>query len=124
DDATNTDWTTVNLAVVDAHVIPSYNAFAVAAAALEESAAGFCAAPTAASLETLRAGYHATMDAWQSVQHIQFGPITYFNWNFRVQFWPDDNGTASRQLTALIAARDDSVLQPETFARQSVGVQG
>jgi uncharacterized protein len=64
------------------------------------------------------------MDQWQSVQHIQFGPITYFNWNFRIQYWPDDNGTGARQLSALIAAKDPAVLANDAFDRQSVGVQG
>lgn len=120
----STDFTPVNLAVTDAQAIPSYNAFAVAAADLQTQAATFCAAPAAASLEALKQHFHTTMDSWQSVQHIQFGPVTYFNWNFRVQYWPDDNNTGSRQLAALVAGKDSTVLAPDTFARQSVGVQG
>jgi len=120
----NTNWTEVNLAVTDAHVIPSYNTFAVAAEELAASAEGFCAAPAADRLAALQQNFHAAMDGWQSVQHIQFGPITYFNWNFRIQYWPDDNGTGARQLNALIAAKDPAVLEDEAFDRQSVGVQG
>jgi len=120
----STNWTEVNLAVTDAQVIPSYNAFAVTTAELQTQAAGFCAAPDAKGLSSLKEHFHATMDSWQRVQHIQFGPITYFNWNFRVQFWPDDNGTGARQLTQLLAAQDPAILEPESFARQSVGVQG
>jgi predicted lipoprotein len=120
----NTNWTEVNLAVTDAHVIPSYNAFAAAAEALNTQAAGFCAAVSAEGLGELQAGFHSAMDAWQGVQHIQFGPITDFNWNFRIQYWPDDNGTGARQLSALIAAKDPAVLDTEAFDRQSVGVQG
>jgi len=120
----STDFTPVNLAVTDAQVIPSYNAFAVAAADLQAQATTFCAAPAADGLATLQQHFHTTMDSWQSVQHIQFGPVTYFNWNFRVQYWPDDNNTGSRQLAALVAGKDSTVLAPETFARQSVGVQG
>lgn len=120
----NTNWTEVNLAVTDAHVIPAYEAFARATAALESDAASFCAAPDAARLATLQNNFHAAMDGWQGAQHIQFGPITYFNWNFRIQYWPDDNGTGARQLAALIAAQDPAVLEDEAFDRQSVGVQG
>lgn len=120
----NTDWTPVNLAVTDAHVIPSYATFAVATHELHEQASAFCAAVDADGFAGLQAGFHATMDAWQAVQHIQFGPITYFNWNYRVQYWPDDNGTASRQLNVLIAGKDSAGLTPEAFARQSIGVQG
>jgi uncharacterized protein len=120
----NTEWTTVNLAVTDAHVIPSYNAFAASAADLKTEAVGFCAAVTPAALAALQQRFHAALDAWQGVQHVQFGPITYFNWNFRVQFWPDDNASGARQLTALLAAQDPGVLEAKAFARQSVGVQG
>lgn len=122
--AQNTDWTAVNLAATDAHVIPAYERFASASAALKTTGEGFCAQVDADSLADLREAFNISFDAWQGVQHIQFGPITYFNWNYRVQFWPDDNGTGARQLTALIAAADPAVLEAETFARQSVGVQG
>lgn len=120
----NTNWTEVNLAVTDAHVIPRYKAFAEEAETLSAQAAGFCAAPSEQALATLQDGFHAAMDGWQGVQHVQFGPITYFNWNFRIQYWPDDNGTGARQLSALIAAKDPAVLEDDAFDRQSVGVQG
>jgi predicted lipoprotein len=120
----NTNWTEVNLAVTDAHVIPAYKAFAASAEELNTVAGGFCAAVNAESLAALQASFQRAMDGWQGVQHIQFGPITYFNWNFRIQFWPDDNGTGARQLNALVAAKDAAVLDNAAFDRQSVGVQG
>lgn len=120
----NTNWTEVNLAVTDAHVIPSYKAFAARADELNAAASGFCASPGADNFSALQGSFHRAMDGWQGVQHIQFGPITYFNWNFRIQFWPDDNGTGARQLGALIAAKDAAVLADDAFDRQSVGVQG
>jgi predicted lipoprotein len=122
--AQSTNWTEVNLALTDAVVIPDYTAFATAAGAMNEVAANFCSAVNEASLEELRTAFNETMDKWQAVQHIQFGPITYFNWNYRLQYWPDDNGTGTRQLNALIAGKDSAVLDSEAFARQSVGVQG
>ncbi|HWK54081.1 MAG TPA: imelysin family protein [Hyphomicrobiales bacterium] len=122
--AQNTDWTAVNLAITDAHVIPGYERFAAATKTLHAEGDALCANPDEASLNRMREAFGASFDAWQGVQHIQFGPITYFNWNYRLQFWPDDNGTGARQFTALIAAADTAVLESETFARQSVGVQG
>jgi uncharacterized protein len=122
--AQSTDFTPVNLAVTDTVVIPAYARFAEATAALQANADGFCAAVTTDSLAALQQQYHSAMDAWQGVQHVQFGPITYFNWNFRLQYWPDDNGTGSRQLDALIAGGDAATLQGEQFGQQSVGVQG
>jgi len=122
--APNTNWTEINLAVTDAHVIPSYKAFAASADALNSAAGGFCSSVNADTLAALQTRFHAAMDGWQGVQHIQFGPITYFNWNFRIQYWPDDNGTGARQMNALIAAKDPAVLADAAFDRQSVGVQG
>ena len=118
------DWTALNLALTDHHVIPRYAAFGEAGAALASQAQGFCPEPDAAALENLRGAFHEAMDAWQGIQHVQFGPITYFNWNFRLQFWPDDNNTGQRQLQTLIAAADPAALESANFARLSVGVQG
>lgn len=122
--AQNTDWTPLNLAMTDAVVIPAYDRFAAATTPLASNAAGFCAAVDDTSLGALQQDFIAAYDGWQGVQHIQFGPITYFNWNFRLQFWPDDKGTGARQLDALLAAGDPAALTAETFAQQSVGVQG
>lgn len=117
-------WTEVNLAITDNQVIPGYAAFADSAAALANVATSFCLAPDTGSLAAFRAGFHTSMDTWQQVQHIQFGPITYFNWNFRVHYWPDENGTGARQLDALIASSNVDALGSDSFARESVGVQG
>ncbi len=120
----STNWTEVNLALTDAVVIPDYQAFATATADMNQQAKSICTSITPQSLADLQSAFQLTMDKWQAVQHIQFGPITYFNWNYRLQYWPDDNGTGARQLLALIASKDTSVLGSEAFARQSVGVQG
>lgn len=120
----NENWTDVNLAVTDNQVIPAYAAFAGAAGGLEEAGAAFCAAPDEAAFDRFRAAYHDGLDAWEEIQHVQFGPITYFNWNYRLQYWPDDKGTGARQLTALIAAQNPDRLKGDAFARESVGVQG
>lgn len=122
--AQSTDWTTTNLAMTDTVVIPAYDRFAAATEALTADATGFCSAVNAGSLAKLQQDFTAAMDGWQGVQHIQFGPITYFNWNFRLQYWPDDKGTGARQLDTLLAAADPKALEASAFAQQSVGVQG
>jgi predicted lipoprotein len=122
--AQDTDWTAVNLAATDTHVIPAYQHFAATGAALRSAGEGFCARVDEVSLNAMREAFNAAFDGWEGVQHLQFGPITYFNWNYRLQFWPDDNGTGGRQLSALIAAADPAALEAEAFGRQSVGVQG
>ncbi len=117
-------WTEINLKVTDELVIPAYESLQTASVALQEASVNFCRAPAAASLSQLQAAYLSMMDAWQAVQHIQFGPITYFNWNYRMQYWPDERGTSGRQLEALIGAADPGILNADSFSRQSVGIQG
>lgn len=122
--AQNTEWTAVNLAVTDAVVLPAYDRFAASTPPLLAASEQLCAAVTQDNLAAVQQAFGAAFAAWQGVQHLQFGPITYFNWNYRLQFWPDDNGTALRQLDALLAAADPAVLESVAFAQQSVGVQG
>jgi len=123
-DVASPDWSSINLAVTDQHAVPGYTRLAETAATLVPAAASLCAAPAADTLTALQDSYHLALDAWQGVAHLQFGPVTYFNWNYRLQFWPDDNGTGARQLDALLAAQDLTQLQAAAFERQSVGVQG
>lgn len=118
------DWRAINLALTDTRVLPGYAAFMASTAALEPTAVTLCAAVDSSSLTGMQQAFHAAMDDWQKVSHIHFGPITYFNWNFRLQYWPDERNSGSRQLEALLLARDDAVLELDSFARQSVGVQG
>ncbi len=117
-------WAAINLQVTDELVIPAYRDLADKAQQLLESTTAFCQSPQQDSLLTTQQAFNSTMDSWQSIQHIQFGPVTYFNWNFRMQYWPDERGTANRQFTALLAAENEDILSADNFARQSVGVQG
>ena len=118
------NWTDINLAVTDDQVTPGYQRFAETAAVLKQSAAAFCSAPGAESFSAFQSEFHRSMDAWQLVQHIQFGPVTYFNWNFRLQYWPDEKGTGARQLDSLIDGKNEAILELDQFARESVGIQG
>lgn len=122
--AQNQQWKDLNLAITDAVIIPAYEQFARSTAPLVKDADGFCTALTTDNLAKLQQDFQQAMDGWQNVQHIQFGPITYFNWNYRLQFWPDDNNTGSRQLDTLLASDDTALLAPTAFAQQSIGVQG
>lgn len=122
--AQSKQWNDINLALTDQVVLPAYERFAQATAPLVTDSVALCAGPSAEKLVKLQGDFHNAMDAWQSVQHIQFGPITYFNWNYRVQFWPDDKGAGNRQLDVLLASGNSAALEPTAFAQQSVGVQG
>lgn len=122
--AQSENWAAINLAVVDDQLIPLYQRLAETGTALGGAGERFCDSGLAQDYRTFVAAYHKSMDAWQAIQHIEFGPITYINWYYRIQYWPDDKGTGPRQLSALLAGRDDSIFSVDNFPRQSVGVQG
>ena len=118
------DWTAINIAVTDELIIPAYQNFESQSSVLISATEKFCSDLNESNLDSLKIAFQQSMTAWQAIQHIQFGPITYFNWNYRLQYWPDERGTSGRQLSTLIASQDETSLANESFARQSVGVQG
>jgi predicted lipoprotein len=118
------DWTAINIAVTDELIIPAYQNLESRSLELISATENFCSDLSALNLDSLKNSYQQSMLAWQAIQHIQFGPITYFNWNYRMHYWPDERGASGRQLDALIASQDESVLTSNAFPRQSVGVQG
>lgn len=120
----DSDYRRLNEALVTAHIVPRYGRLAEATTALHEQADRFCAAASAAGLDTLRNAFSGAVDAWQGVQHIKFGPIELFMRNMRLAFWPDPRNTVSRQLDELLAAKDAGALTPQAFARGNVAGQG
>lgn len=118
------DWTAINITVTDELIIPAYQSMESQSVELVSSAESFCSDLSDLNLDNLKNSYQGSMLAWQAIQHIQFGPITYFNWNYRMQYWPDERGASGRQLDALLASQDEAILSSSAFPRQSVGVQG
>jgi predicted lipoprotein len=118
------NWQEINLQAVDRHIVPRYEKLATAAAALEQSAQGFCKAPGAETQKMLFADYHQTMDAWMNIQHIRFGPIDLFLRYNRMQVWPDKHNTAARQMRQALAEQNFDQLNKENFAQSSVALQG
>lgn len=117
------DFQALNEALVEHHVLPRYEAFADAAAALAASLDAACADGRPTAQETA-AAYHGAMDAWMGVQHLRFGPSELFLRGERIAFWPDTRNTTGRHLAQVLAEHDAAKLQPEIFAAGSVAVQG
>ncbi len=112
------------LRVADEHILPAFQARAQTTAALSKQATVFCEQPDAAALQGLHERFHGAMDAWQSIQHIRFGPVGTLMRSYRYQFWPDKRGTVGKHLRRLLAAEDENALKPERFASASVAIQG
>jgi len=123
-DAPAVDHAAVNRALVEKHAVPRYDALVAATGALDEAAEGFCEAPDAAGLAALKQDFAATMGAWQDVQHLRFGPAEFLMRAYRFEYWPDARNSVGHELDDLLKARDPAALEPHTFARTSVAVQG
>ena len=114
------DWTAINIAVTDELIIPAYQNLESRSLELISATENFCSDLSALNLDSLKNSYQQSMLAWQAIQHIQFGPITYFNWNYRMHYWPDERGASGRQLDALIASQDEAVLTSDTLSHARV----
>ncbi len=114
----------LNESFVTHHVVPRYARLAGATADLEAAARRFCEAPATAALDEVRTAYHGAADAWQTVEHVQAGPIQSRLRAERFAFWPDPRNATGRQLAELLAGRDAAVLTVEGFRHVSAAVQG
>ena len=71
--AAEPDYQALNAALVEDYVLPRYETFAAATAALDAALVEACADGHATADEAAPA-FHAAMDAWMAVQHLRFGP--------------------------------------------------
>ena len=106
----------------DEVIVPGYAAMAGRMAALESSAAAYCAAPSASGLDGLRTAWRDAIGAWLEVSWLDFGPIENDNRRLRIEFWPDANGNVRRSVDQVLA-RTEPVTEA-VLANQSVAAQG
>jgi hypothetical protein len=117
--AAEPDYRALNADAVAKHILPRYRTLAAATDALAQAARRHCDNPAA-----LAEPWRQAMAAWQSVQHLRFGPIEYFNRLQRFAFWPDPRNIAQRQLAELFEKRDAAALDPAKLVTGSVAIQG
>ena len=121
---TDAQWRNLNQTIVATHIVPRYQAFADATGQMAATSAALCEQPTEANLQAAREGFHQAMDAWQSVQHVRFGPIENLMRSFSVQYWPDKKNLTGKHVNALLAKQDENTLTPEYFRAASIAVKG
>ena len=108
----------INEKVLETQIRPGLERFAAAARALDDTMSG------ASGVAAARKAFHDAEDAWQAVQHLRRGPAEAGHRLQRVEFWPDKRGHTRKHLARLLASTAATDLQPETFAKSSVAVQG
>lgn len=117
-------WRLLNNMLVKQHIVPRYEALQLASTDLEMRSKALCVAADTTRLAQTRLAFHQTMDAWQGVQHIQFGPIENLMRNFSIQFWPDKKNLIGKQLNKLLKEQNPDRLTTDYFYKASIGVKG
>ncbi len=122
--AAGADVGAVTEAVIVSHIQPSYERLASEFDLLTLAIDDLCTAPGAPALAAARAAFGEAVAAWSRIAHIRFGPVAEDNRYERIHFWPDRRGIGVRQTRRLIAAADETLLDPARLMQQSVAVQG
>jgi len=74
--------------------------------------------------ETDKAAFFDAMRAWARVNTVNFGPITSFLRRDRLYHWPERRNAVGKALAKFRTGQDLPPLEPTTFARSSVAIQG
>ncbi|NRA22770.1 MAG: imelysin family protein [Oceanospirillaceae bacterium] len=121
-------WQAFTTAAITEHIVPRYRQLAVQSATLSSHIDTFCSDQSAANLAEAQQQFKQALQAWQGIQHIQFGPVTLLMRNFSLQYWPDKKNLGGRQLNTLLkqalAGDTEQDYNQEFFARASVAVKG
>ncbi|BBB24659.1 imelysin family protein [Amphritea japonica] len=117
-------WQSLNHNLVEEHILPRYRALQYSSAKLAASTTTLCRQPESVQLESAKKDFQQTMDAWQEVQHIQFGPIETLMRNFSMQFWPDKKNLIGKQLNLLLQQQNPETLSTDYLYKASIGVKG
>jgi len=120
---TDINWSAFNIKLVTQQIIPGYKAMSAATDSLEQSSKQLCLLKDDASLLAVKVAFHQSMDAWQSIQYVNFGPIEYAMRSASLQFWPDKKNHIGKQLNQLVSSKDTARLA-QKFDGMSVSIKG
>lgn len=111
--------------LIDHHVIPGYEGFAVASRLLDDEVTSWCLASRSSDPDAMIAAFKAAYADWARIAHIDVGPVRYLDRRFRIQFWPDPRGLTGRELQLLLNTDTTfSDILPLDMTDASVAVQG
>jgi predicted lipoprotein len=124
-------WRDFNIEIVENYVIPNYKILANKNNNLHITTQAFCEVLTTSnpvqlqeSLAATKQAFHQSMDAWQLIQNINFGPVEIDMRYHSIQFWPDKRNHIGKQLNKLISTKNETVLTVDNFDKNSVSVKG
>jgi predicted lipoprotein len=123
-EASEQDWKSFNNTTINQFVIPAYASLSSSAKSLHQNTRALCTTPSESTLKQSRQSFHKTMDGWQSIQNITFGPIEFSMRAHSMQFWPDKKNHIGKHLGKLLASNNPSLLSEDKFQRSSISVKG
>ncbi|MBM6593337.1 imelysin family protein [Microvirga pudoricolor] len=105
-------------------IVPRYEVLAQTTQGQNEAWKGFCAAPRADAIGSLRDAYNKAADAWSGIEFVLYGPVsTDFRFE-RMAHWPERKNAVTRALGNLLSRTGTDDLSPERFAGVSAAAQG
>lgn len=112
--------------VAEQHILPSYQQLYQSTNFLADRADAYCREYEPQQLMLLEMGYVNAFTAWQSVQHLRFGPIQNLSRYQRFQVWPDSENSVVKHLVALMTdfERWDNVEGAVDVSQEDVAIQG
>lgn len=118
------DYATIVQSTVAGHIRPAYSRMAKASKNLSLIMDAACRTDEGVTTPAIAKSFMNVAKAWVSVQHIRFGPVKDENRYERIAFWPDPKNLTSRQMSAVLAKRDETVIDAESLAKKSIALQG
>jgi predicted lipoprotein len=109
--------------IIAGHIVPRYQALEVATGDLSNAIVSDCKDGTLADAAAITA-FKTALVAWQSIQHIRFGPIMVDDRHYRFEYWPDKHGQGARQVRKLLSAAASDIPTPANIGKASVAIQG
>ena len=120
--AAEPDHAEVNRVLADAVIMPAYERYHQAMQDLAPVIDALCSAPSDQTLAASQKAFTDSVEAWQRLQPVAFGPIEDQSLAARIHFWPDKHGTAGKQLSKLLAKPDSTALE-DGVAGKSAALQ-
>lgn len=109
--------------LTDQVIVPQYASLQTTSTDLAQTLTQYCdATATAPTLAQVQQQWLNTMDAWQTVQPIQFGPVRDKNLGWEMQFWPDKKNLTAKKVQQLLNSQD--ALDEPRLQKASVVVRG
>ncbi len=118
------DWDAFNASIVNGHILPRYQQFAQHSQVLADTTVHWCESRSGDDFPALQRAFDHSLQSWQGIQHVQFGPVQLLMRNYGIQFWPDRKGITGRQLKEALQGSETGAYDAEFFRHASVSIKG